>query len=175
MEKAIYLITGVMACGKSTVAELLACKMDKGVHLRGDVFRRMIVSGREEMSVQPSEEAIHQLYLRYNLAANAAKMYYDNGFTVVLQDNYYGAGLSHIIEQFNGYPVKIIVLCPTVEVVKKREETRGKIGYSGFTVENLYSDFLKETPKIGFWLDNSEQSSEQSVHDILQYFGKGEE
>ncbi len=46
LERAIYLITGVMASGKSTVAELLAAKMEKGVHLRDDVFRRMIVSGR---------------------------------------------------------------------------------------------------------------------------------
>ena len=45
----IYLITGVMASGKSTVAQLLAERLPRAVHLRGDVFRRMIVSGREEM------------------------------------------------------------------------------------------------------------------------------
>ncbi len=49
MERAIYLITGVMASGKSTVAELLASKIERGVHLRSDVFRRMIESGRAEM------------------------------------------------------------------------------------------------------------------------------
>lgn len=170
MEKVIYLITGVMASGKSTVAELLASKLRQGVHLRGDVFRRMIVSGREEMSAAPSEEAVKQLYLRYRLAANAAKTYYDNDFSVVLQDNYYGAGLSYMLEQLKEYPVQVVVLCPKVEVVKEREETRGKVGYSGFTVENLYAEFLKETPKIGFWLDTSEQSPEQSVDDILLHF-----
>ncbi|MBT2770941.1 AAA family ATPase [Halomonas sp. ISL-60] len=172
MEEAIYLITGVMASGKSTVAELLASKLGKGVHLRGDVFRRMIVTGRAEMSAEPSEEAVRQLYLRYRLAVNAAKTYYDNGFSVVLQDNYYGAELSYMMEQLVDYPVQAVVLCPNVEVVKEREKLRGKVGYSGFTVENLYSEFLKETPKIGFWLDNSEQSPEQSVDDILLHFGK---
>ena len=53
-----------MAAGKSTTAEALALKLDKCVHLRGDVFRRMISSGREEMSAAPSEEAVRQLYLR---------------------------------------------------------------------------------------------------------------
>ncbi|MBW4845322.1 MAG: zeta toxin family protein [Lachnospiraceae bacterium] len=53
MGKAIYLITGVMASGKSTVAELLASEFGNCVHLRGDIFRTMIVSGRAEMSVQP--------------------------------------------------------------------------------------------------------------------------
>ncbi len=174
MKEAIYLITGVMASGKSTVSELLASKLGKGVHLRGDVFRRMISSGREEMSAEPSEEAVRQLYLRYRLAANAAKTYYDYGFSVILQDNYYGGALSYMMEQLKDYPLQVVVLCPNVEVVKEREKGRGKVGYTGFTVENLYSDFLKETPKIGFWLDSSEQSPEQSVKDILLHFGENE-
>ncbi|MEC0175100.1 AAA family ATPase [Paenibacillus favisporus] len=174
MEKAIFLITGVMASGKSTVAELLASKLGKGVHLRGDVFRRMIVSGREDMSAEPSEEAIRQLHLRYHLTAQAAKTYFDNEFSVVLQDNYYGEELSYMLEQLNGYTVQLVVLCPTVEVVKEREKSRGKVGYTGFTVETLYSDFLRETPKIGYWLDTSEQSPEQSVDDILLHFRKYE-
>ncbi|UPK41574.1 AAA family ATPase [Paenibacillus pabuli] len=170
MEKVIYLITGVMASGKSTVAELLASKLEKAVHLRGDIFRRMIVSGREDMSAEPSEEAVRQLYLRYQLAANASKTYYENGFSVVLQDNYYGGELVYMMEELKDYPVQLVVLCPKVEVVKEREKSRGKVGYSGFMVENLYSDFLRETPQIGFWLDSSEQSPEQSVNDILLHF-----
>src|SRR6184192_104019 len=42
-EPLIYLITGPMAAGKSTVAHLLASRFDRGVHLEGDVFRRSIV------------------------------------------------------------------------------------------------------------------------------------
>lgn len=172
LERAIYLITGVMASGKSTIAEMLASKMEKGVHLRGDVFRRMIVSGRAEMSARPSDEAIHQLHLRYRLAADAAKTYYDNGFSVVLQDNYYGEEFSCTLDMLKNYPVHAIVLCPNVESVKKREKMRGKVGYAAFTVETLYADFMKETPKIGFWLDTSEQSPEQSVEDILLHFSE---
>ncbi|MGC5772873.1 AAA family ATPase [Paenibacillus pabuli] len=170
MRETMFLITGVMASGKSTVSELLASKLGKCVHLRGDVFRRMIVSGREEMSAEPSEEAVRQLYMRYQLAVNAAKTYYDNGFSVVLQDNYYGAELSYVLEQLKDYPVQVVVLCPNVEVITEREQRRGKVGYTGFTVEYLHSAFLKETPRIGFWLDNSEQSPEQSVDDILLHF-----
>ncbi len=66
------------------------------MHLRGDVFRKMIVSGRVDISTQPSDEAVRQLHLRYRLAADAAKAYYDNGFSVVLQDNYYGEEISCI-------------------------------------------------------------------------------
>lgn len=35
----IYVISGLMASGKSTVAELLARRLARSVHLRGDVFR----------------------------------------------------------------------------------------------------------------------------------------
>ena len=172
MEREIYLITGVMASGKSTVAELLASKIERGVHLRGDVFRRMIVSGRAEMSAQPSDEAIRQLHLRYRLTADAAKTYYGNGFSVVLQDNYYGEEISRMLDMLKDYPVQTIVLCPNVETVKKRKKMREKVGYTGFTVEALYADFMKATPKIGFWLDTSEQSPEQSVEDILLHFAE---
>lgn len=90
MNQKMYLITGLMACGKSTVSDLLAKSLKKCVHLRGDVFRKMIVSGREDMSDSPSEEAIRQLHLRYKLTADAAKSYFEDGFSVVIQDNYYG-------------------------------------------------------------------------------------
>jgi uridine kinase len=39
----IILIAGNMASGKSTVAQALAERLPKSVHLRGDVFRRMVL------------------------------------------------------------------------------------------------------------------------------------
>ena len=172
LEGMIYLITGVMASGKSTVAQLLASRMEKGVHLRGDAFRKMIVSGRVEMSENPSEEAFRQLRLRYRLAADAARTYWAHGFTVALQDNYYGEELPRLLDLLKGCPVRTIVLCPDVETVKRREASRCKEGYTGFTVEALYEGFLRETPRIGFWLDNSNQTPEETVEAILKHFGK---
>ena len=64
-----------MASGKSTVAQRLAEKFPKSVHLRGDTFRRMIVNGREEMTLQPSSVAVEQLMLRYKIAAVTAEQY----------------------------------------------------------------------------------------------------
>ena len=60
-EPGIILITGNMASGKSSVAQALAERLPKSVHLRGDVFRRMIVSGQAPMTVNLSEEAERQL------------------------------------------------------------------------------------------------------------------
>lgn len=167
MDQKMYLITGLMASGKSTVSELLAASLEKCVHLRGDVFRKMIVSGREDMSDPPSEEAVRQLHLRYRLTADAAKMYFDSGFSVVIQDNYYGSELSRMLEYLQGYPVEAVVLCPGVETIRERELHRGKTGYSGFEVEALYDLFMETTPRTGFWLDNSDQTPQQTAAAIL--------
>ena len=68
----VIVITGAMATGKSTVADLLAIRLPKSVHIHGDMFRRMVVSGRADMTPNPSTDAIAQLNLRYDLAAMAA-------------------------------------------------------------------------------------------------------
>jgi hypothetical protein len=69
-----------MAAGKSTVARLLASRFKRGVHLEGDIFRRSIVSGREEMTPTASPEAVEQLRLRYRMAAAAAEGYFEADF-----------------------------------------------------------------------------------------------
>lgn len=169
MQPVIYLITGLMASGKSTIGQLLAERLEKSVHLRGDVFRRMIVTGREDMRENPPREALEQLYLRYQLTAEAAKTYFDHGFSVVIQDNYYGPALTHMIEFMEGYPLRVVVLCPDVATIELRERERSKTGYTGYDAAPLHASFMEETPRIGFWLDNSKESAKDTVNRILQY------
>lgn len=163
----IILITGVMASGKSTIGELLARQFDRSVHLRGDVFRKMIVCGRAEMCDPPTPEALAQLELRYLLAAETAKQYHKAGFTVVMQDNYYGEKLPLMLDLLKPEQVKPIVLCPNAQVVAQREAKRGKTGYHGFSVESLHGSFMRDTPHIGLWIDNSRQTPEETIALIL--------
>jgi hypothetical protein len=71
--RGIILLTGVMAAGKSTIAQHLAERLPMSVHLRGDVFRRMFVDGRAEMGPGFTESAWEQLRLRYRLATASAQ------------------------------------------------------------------------------------------------------
>ncbi|MFD0854673.1 AAA family ATPase, partial [Actinomadura adrarensis] len=57
LPQAVVLITGIQAAGKSTVAQSLAERLSRSVHVRGDVFRRMVVGGRADMSPDPPPEA----------------------------------------------------------------------------------------------------------------------
>jgi len=51
--RAVILITGIQAAGKSTVAQLLAKQLPWLVYMRGDLFRRMVINDRAEMTPGP--------------------------------------------------------------------------------------------------------------------------
>src|SRR5436853_991232 len=91
------LITGIMASGKSTIAQRVAEHLPKSVHLRGDIFRRMIINGRVDILPEPDEEALTQLRLRYQLAAQAADAYCAAGFSVAYQDVIIGPILQDVV------------------------------------------------------------------------------
>lgn len=165
-EPAVIIVTGVMASGKSTVAQLLAEKFERGVHLRGDAFRRMIVKGREEMLPDASDEAKRQLALRYRLSASTARTYAEAGFHVVLQDVILGPALLQITEMLNGLPVYVVVLNPSENAISAREQIRNKKGYGVWTIHELNRRLNDETPRIGMWLDTSDLSPEETAQEI---------
>lgn len=158
-----------MASGKSTIAQLLAERFDKSVHLRGDIFRKMIVSHREEMEPEVSEEQMDQLRLRYRLTAQAANTYSEAGFTVIVQDVIIGPLLNEFIADIKSRPLYVVVLCPNVAAVGKRENNRTKKAYDSWTVEMMNDILLHNTPRVGYWIDSSELTSEQTVEEILNY------
>ena len=43
---------------------------------------------------------------------------------------------------------------------------------TGFSPDSLYGEFMLKTPKIGFWLDNSNQTPEESATCILERFAQ---
>ena len=163
----VVLITGVMAAGKSTVAQALAERLPRAAHVRGDVFRRMIVSGREEYGPGADGEGQAQLRLRYRLSAATADAYAREGFTAVVQDVVLGPALAEYVELVRTRPLHVVVLAPRPEVVAERGAGRPKTGYGSWTVEDLDGALRTETSRIGLWLDNSEQTVDETVDEIL--------
>ena len=170
----VILITGIQAAGKSSVAQLVAERLDRSVHLRGDLFRRMVVNGRVDMGpADPPAEAIRQLRLRYALAAAAADGYAAAGFTVVLQDVVLGGYLAEMVAAIRTRPLYVVVLAPRPEAVRAREAARrlaaGKTAYKPGDqgVAELDAFFRRETPRIGLWLDSTGQTLPQTVDELL--------
>ncbi|MCI2419880.1 AAA family ATPase [Saccharopolyspora sp. K220] len=166
--RAIVLITGIQAAGKSTIAQGVAERLPRSVHVRGDIFRRMVVSGREEMSAAPSDEALRQLRLRHRLTAQTADAYFAEGFTVVAQDVVLGEHLAELTGQIRSRPLLVVVLAPAPEAIAAREAGRGKTAYDSWAITELDEVLREQTPRLGLWLDTSEQTPEQTVEEILR-------
>lgn len=164
----IILITGNMAAGKSSVAQALAKQLPRSVHLRGDLFRRMIVNGQADMTLDLSAEAYDQLHLRYQIAVAAAKLYLHAGFTVVHQDIIIGPDLVEVVHAYQGELLSVVVLCPAANVVAARDAARSKTGYTNETAVHAFDCVLRtETPRLGYWLDTSDLTIEETVENIL--------
>ena len=169
----IILITGIQAAGKSTVAHALAETIPNSVHVRGDLFRRMIVNGRADMGAAvPEPRALEQLRLRYEMAAEVADRYAQAGFTVVLQDVILGRALRDVVDHITTRPLSVVVLVPAPAVVAardaERQQLRGKVAYKpgdeGIEVRDEY--LRSATLRLGYWLDTSGLSVAETVADI---------
>ena len=164
----MILVTGAMAAGKSTVAQLLAGRFPRSAHVRGDVFRRFVVSGAVEPSPDMPPEAYAQLLLRYRLATAAADTYADAGFTAVLQDVVVGPVLADVVAMIRTRPRHVVVLDPDPAVVAAREAGRAKTAYGpGWGPDTFVAGLRGTTPRIGLWLDTSDQdpaATAASVH-----------
>lgn len=164
------LITGIQAAGKSTVAQALAERLPRSVHVRGDLFRRMVVSGRAEMTPAPSADAVAQLRLRYRLGALVADEYAAAGFAVVLQDIILGDDLEFVRSLIRTRPLHVVVLAPAPSVAALRDEHRHKRAYgTSWTPDELDASLRADTPRIGRWIDNSQQTVDETVDEILSY------
>ena len=164
----LILVTGIMASGKSSVAQRLAERFTRSVHLRGDTFRTMIVHGRAERKVPLDDEAYRQVELRYAIAADAAAHFLGAGFTVVYQDVVIGEALRRVARDLARHRLHVVVLCPRADVVVTRDRSRHKRAYADFGLVDHYDRVLREgTPRIGRWFDTSDIEVEDTVLEIL--------
>ncbi|HEU4947709.1 MAG TPA: AAA family ATPase [Kribbella sp.] len=159
----VIVVSGIMAAGKSTVSQLLAERFQYGVHVRGEVFRRMIVRGQASSSAEMGAEAQKQLRLRYRLACQAADGYAQAGFTVVLQDVVIGELLREFLDGIETRPRYLVVLTPRPEVIEYR--LGGSHGQ--FSADELDYELHAFTPRRGLWLDNSDLTPNETVDAIL--------
>ena len=165
----IVVVTGPQAAGKSTVADLLARRSPRGVHVRGDVFRRFVVSGQATFGGTLDAEARRQWLLRHQLAASAANDYARAGFDVVVQDLYFADALLPFLARLRSGPVHLVVLLPDAETLERREAARAKTGYGAdLTPSRHHADFVRTTPRLGLWLDTSHEDPEATVQTIVE-------
>jgi predicted kinase len=166
---ALFVISGVSASGKSTVARLLAARFERGVCVPGDAIREMVVSGLAEMRPGPGAEALRQLALRYAGALSVAGVFLDGGFDVVVEDVIIGSILRKFLTLVPVPQFHLVFLDPDAAAIERRERERDRIAYGPgrWSVGGLQAVLREETDRIGLWLDTTAQSPEQTVDAIL--------
>lgn len=170
---AIWLVTGAQASGKSTVADLLARRFERGVHIRGGQFYRWAVRGWVHVGDRDEHEVRRLLDLRYRLSAQVACEYAAAGFTTIVQDNIYGVDVERWLDEVSAYTPHLVVLRPNVRVIEERDAERqrtlGKVAYrDGFT-PTINDQHVAGTHRdLGLWLDTSDQTADETVDEILR-------
>ena len=167
----ILVVTGIQAAGKSTVARLLAQRFERGVHIEADVLQRMIVAGSEwvsEPGIMPPE-AKRQLRLRLRNACLLAKSFFEAGFTVAIDDIIIGERWEHLKSDLEGLPFELIVLAPSSKTVaEERDAGRGKRVLGEKWATYLDRELRATMAGTGIWIDNSDQSPEETVDEIVR-------
>ena len=166
---ALFVISGVSASGKSTVARLLAERFERGVCVPGDTIRAMIASGRVDVRPDSGPEALRQLTLRYAGALRVADVFLDGGFDVVVEDVIIGPVLRDFLGLVPVPEFHLVFLDPDTAAIERRERERDRIAYGPgrWSVGGLQAVLREETDRIGLWLDTTRQSAEQTVEAIL--------
>ena len=85
-----------------------------------------------------------------------------------MQDLFVGATLEPFVDQLVERPVSLVMLAPDVAVVMQRESERVKVGYGDLWSVRHFDHILRtKTPRIGLWLDSSQQTPDETVDEIL--------
>jgi adenylylsulfate kinase-like enzyme len=165
----LFVISGVSASGKSTVARLLAERFERGVCVPGDAIRDMMVSGRIEMRLDAAAEALRQLVLRYEGALAVADVFLFGGFDVVVEDVIIGPVLREFLDLVPVPEFHLVFLDPDIAAIERRERGRDRVAYGTdrWSITGLQAVLREQTERIGLWLDTTRQSAEQTVEAIL--------
>ena len=165
-DQAVLVISGVPGAGKSTVSALVARRLPKSVHIEAEVLQRFVVSGSLWPDGEPQVEAMRQLRLRGRNVALLANSFFEAGFTPVVDDVVVGTRLDELRSDIRSRPLLFVLLVPTLDVVRQRNRERSdKDVFAAW--QHLDAITRETTPRIGLWLDTSEQTPEESAAEVL--------
>lgn len=166
-ERAVLVVSGIPGVGKSTVAGIIARQLPRSAHVEAEALQRFIVGGSVWPDGDPHAEAMRQLRLRGRNVALLADSFFEAGFIPIVDDVVIGSRLAELRTDLRNRPLLFVLLVPRLEIVRKRNRERpGKDVFE--TWQHLDAVARTETPRVGLWLDTSDQTAEESAAEILR-------
>jgi len=158
----VIVLTGAPGSGKSTVAELLASRLDRAAHVPVDFFRKMIKGGYASLH-HWSDEVDRQYRIARASAAQTARNLVAGGFIPILDDVVPAAWVDEWRTALTGLDCRFVALRPRLDVALRRNRER-----SIWTVdESLLGELhaMLEGPHTEGWLvvDNSKGSPDETA------------
>lgn len=167
----LVIISGPQAAGKTTIGHELATRLDRAVHIDGDLIQDLIVSGAVPMDLPPPPGALEQLHLRYLGALALANLYRDAGFDAIISDNLFEDGVDMILTAaLKGDlsdNVHFVMLDPSIDSIWERYSARSGGGYTDSITPEGLKLAVSRTTRHGLWLDTTRQSVAETTDEIV--------
>jgi|SRR3989344_2663274 len=118
----LIILNGPTGTGKNTIAEIVAQKREKCAVIDFDVLRNMF--RKPHKTPWDGEAGYKQNVLGLEHACMLAKSFLDNGYDCIILDVLYDETANLYKEKLKEYKPVLVLLLPTWEEIKRRNETR---------------------------------------------------
>ncbi|MET8508004.1 AAA family ATPase [Streptomyces sp. NPDC004787] len=163
------LLAGIPGSGKSTVAAALAARFGRAAHIEVDHLQELIVSGGHWPTPDGDPEADRQILLRARHACLLADSFVAAGFLPVLDDVVVRRSHLDFYRAHARAPLHLVVLAPGPDKAWERNNARHKCLTTNWAF--LDEAMREEIAGEGVWIDNAEQTVEQTVDAVLAATG----
>ena len=170
----VFVITGQLSAGKSTLAGAVLARYPFGYHIDVDGLREMVTSGLAS-PLEWTDETTRQFGLAITASAALAKVYASAGFAVAIEGGIDQEPMEQALTDA-GLADRLvgIVLHPRLEAALQRNRERQTKSFDTSILEQVMAEIdtdLARQPDRPGWhrLDNSDESVEATVVRILSF------
>ena len=147
---------------------MLCAEFFKSAHIEVDWLREMVVAGYLAPGQEPLAESDAQLELGAQNAALLADSFMDKGFTPVIDDVVLRLQLARYRKLLSRWPLRLVVLAPSVDVALKRDRERAEKHVAG-RLSYLDDELRTQMQGLGLWLDSSAMGVGETVEAIISH------
>ena len=168
----VFVITGQLSAGKSTIARALLDRFEFGYHVDVDGIREMVTKGLAS-PLAWTDETSRQFDLAIRASAALARVYADAGFAVAIEGGI-DPELAESALTEAGLRDRMIglVLHPRLDVALDRNRTRATKSFDTSILEDamrlIEVDVARDAQRPGWHaIDNSDEAPDATVERIL--------